>query len=207
MGLGQKKPQKTIKITVTAVAQNPDELGKELYSRFTAGDERAFEEIVALYRADLTRFLYSIVNDRFEAEDLMIDTFASLAEGQRFKGESSLKTYLFAIGRHHALRCLKKRKQKNHLSIEEILDEPLSKDDNPEADFLREDSKRRLLEGIKKLKPEYSEILRLLYFEEMSYASAALVMNKKIKQIDNLAYNAKLALKATLESESFSYED
>ena len=51
------------------------------------------------------------------------------------------------------------------------------------------------------LREDYRTILHLLYFEELSYEQAAKVMKKSRKQIDNLAYRAKLALKVRLEKE------
>lgn len=174
----------------------------ELYRLFISGDESAFEKLVGLYRENLTLYIHSIVNDMYDAEDLMIDTFACLAEKRGFEEKSSLKTYLFAIARHLALRCVKKRRGKEPISIEKLVEEP-SDGDGQEIDYLRGERKNRLHAGIQALRPEYGEVLRLLYFENMSYADAAKAMNKTKKQIDNLAYNAKISLKAVLESEGY----
>ena len=54
---------------------------------------------------------------------------------------------------------------------------------------------------------DYRDILHLLYFENMSYADAELILGKTHKQIENLAYRAKKALKSTLEREGFIFED
>ncbi|MCL1983429.1 MAG: RNA polymerase sigma factor [Clostridiales bacterium] len=185
-----------------------DKLGEELYLRFAEGDESAFAELVGLYRESLTMYIYSFVKDMYEAEDLMIDTFACLAEELGFEGRSSLKTYLFAIARHLAMRCLKKRRNRVHVSIEELVCEPgASGGSSPETDYLRGERRERLRNCMQKLKPEYSEVLNLLYFENMSYAGAAKTMKKTKKQIDNLTYNAKISLKAVMESEGFTYEE
>ena len=183
-------------------------IGEELYRRFLDGDENAFEELIGLYRESLTLYINDFVKDIYEAEELMIDVFARLDEERGFKGRSSLKTYLFAIARHLALRHVKKRGRRDHAPIEE-LSYKLSGggDGSPEADYLRGESGEQLHGAIQKLKPEYGEVLRLLYFENMSYAEAAGIMNKTIKQIDNLTYNAKISLKAILEGEGFIYEE
>ena len=41
-------------------------------------------------------------------------------------------------------------------------------------------------------------VVHLIYFEEMTYAEAAKVMKKTVKQVDNLLYRAKKALRITL---------
>ena len=195
-GAGSVDPEKGSKI------------GEELYRWFLDGDENAFEELIGLYRESLTLYINDFVKDIYEAEELMIDVFARLDEERGFKGRSSLKTYLFAIARHLALRHAKKRGRRDHAPIEELAN-ILSGggDGSPEADYLRGERGEQLHEAIQKLKPEYGEVLRLLYFENMSYAEAAGIMNKTIKQIDNLTYNAKISLKAILEGEGFIYEE
>ena len=183
-------------------------IGEELYRRFLAGDEKAFEELIGLYRESLTLYINDFVKDMYEAEDLMIDVFAHLDEERGFKGKSSLKTYLFAMGRHLALRHVKKRGRKAHIPIEELVNKLSSGGDgSPEADYLRGERREQLRGAIQQLKPEYGEVLRLLYFENMSYAEASVIMNKTVKQIDNLTYNAKASLKAMLEGEGFTYEE
>lgn len=177
-----------------------DNTGEELYRMFLSGDESAFEALVALYRDNLTRFIYSYVNDARDAEDLMIDAFAELAVSTKFNNRSSLKTYLFAIGRNLALRHLKKYRRSGVMSTEEMPEEPAETAFTPEMDFLREDERLRLHTAMHKLKLEYREILHLLYFENMSYAQAGHIMKKSFTQVNNLAHRSKAALKKILEN-------
>jgi len=187
--------------------EKPEGSGEELYRRFRSGDEDAFDELVGLYRESLTLYINSFVKDMYEAEELMIDVFARLDEERGYQGKSSLKTYLFAIARNLALRHVKKRGRKEHVPIEELINELSGGDSSPETDYLRGERGEQLRGAIQKLKPEYGEVLRLLYFESMSYTEAAGAMHKTVKQIDNLTYNAKVSLKAMLEGEGFRYEE
>ena len=50
-------------------------------------------------------------------------------------------------------------------------------------------------------------MLFLIYFEDMSYDEISKVMHKNNKQVKNLAYRARLALKENLRKEGFSYEE
>jgi RNA polymerase sigma-70 factor (ECF subfamily) len=43
--------------------------------------------------------------------------------------------------------------------------------------------------------------VHLIYFEDMTYDEAAKVMKKNRKQVDNLLYRAKKALRITLEKD------
>ena len=60
--------------------------------------------------------------------------------------------------------------------------------------------------AIQELLPQYNEVLNLAYFEELSIAEIAGIMNKTVKQVNNLLYRAKSALKEKLEKEGFYYE-
>ena len=180
--------------------------GEELYRRFLAGDESAFEELVRLYEHDLALFMGGIVGDMHETKHLLIDAFAQLAvSGRRFEGRSSLKTYLFAIGKHIALRYVKMRRRETHLPYEYVLENVLGEDETPETFLQREDNKQRLQAAMSDLKPGYRMVLQLLYFEEMSYAEAGQVLGKTVKQISDLNYRAKSSLKKKLESGGFDY--
>jgi len=175
--------------------------GEELYKRFLAGDSRAFEELVALYEDELSGFIYVNVRDFHEAEHLTIETFAQLALNKKaFKGKSTLKTYLFGIAKHLIAQHMKKRKREQHISFEEIAELNI---DNGETiyDILEKNDRKSVLkESMRELKKEYHAVLLLLYFEDMSYKQAGQAMNKSERQIKDLAYRAKAALKKKLES-------
>ena len=69
--------------------------GESSYRSYLEGDESAFEEIVKEFREPLTNFIYGIIEDHQEAEDIAIDVFAYLAAKRGYNFKVSLKTYLF----------------------------------------------------------------------------------------------------------------
>ena len=54
------------------------------------------------------------------------------------------------------------------------------------------------------LHPDYREALYLTYFEGMSYAQAAEVTGKTVKQITNMVYRGKESLRRLLEREGIT---
>lgn len=80
----------------------------EVYRRFLDGDETAFEEIINEYRNGLIFFINRYINDIGLAEDVSIDVFTELyIHKSRYNFKSSLKTYLYMIGRSRALNVLR----------------------------------------------------------------------------------------------------
>ena len=68
---------------------------------------------VDLYGDALFRFALARVSDRGVAEDLVQETFlAALRSGDRFKGRSSEKTWLFAILKHKIVDHYRRKKTK-----------------------------------------------------------------------------------------------
>ena len=178
----------------------------ELHLRFIAGDRDALTALVDLYSEDLTRFISRIVGNHHDAEDLMIDAFTRLVRNKdKIKNHNALKSYLFTTGKNLALNFLKKNKR--NPVIFEYIDSVLEDADNTlDTELFRQEQKRQLDEAMARLKQPHREALRLIYFESKSYADAGEAMNKTVKQIDNLLYNAKAALRKILESEDFLYE-
>ena len=174
--------------------------GEELYKCFRSGDSVAFEMLVEMYEEDLSRFIYGNVRDYYETEHLVIDTFTQLILNKNaFKENSSLKTYLFGIAKNLTLQHMRKRRREQHISFEEIADLSLDFGETMHAMVEKKDRKANLIAVMRELKKEYHAVLIFLYFEGMSYRQAGEAMNKSERQVKDLAYRAKAALRKKLE--------
>lgn len=76
------------------------------------GDINSFQKLFAEFQNQLKSYLYRLLADRNNAEDLTHDTFVKAFDKiSTFKGKSSLKTWVFAIATHLAYDHLKKYKR------------------------------------------------------------------------------------------------
>ena len=81
--------------------------------------QKEFDEIYRLYSADLYRFILNLCKNESLAMDIMQDTMLRAIENiSKFKGNCSIKTYLFTIARNLYLDTLKKSENKNISSDE-----------------------------------------------------------------------------------------
>lgn len=73
--------------------------------------------------------------------------------------------------------------------------------------FIKEERRIMVHRALKKLKPEYHQVLWLIYFESFSNKEAAAVMKKSVHNIETLVYRARKSLRSQLEMEGFEYEE
>jgi len=178
--------------------------GSSSYDRYLAGDDAALGEIIHEYRDGLIAFLNGFTNDIFEAEELVVETFFRLAyKKPEFSGKCSFRTWIYQIARNLAIDNYRKKKNVHFVSTDECYD--ISDSVDIEEDYLKEERKKIIHRLIGKLKYEYRQVIWLIYIEGFSNSETALIMHKNSRQITNLLYQAKKALRKELEKEGITY--
>ena len=171
------------------------------YRQYLNGDDAGLEALMEKYGDPLTVYLDGYLHDIHEAEELMLDVFAYLFTKKPRIREGGFKAYLYKAARHMALRHRSKRRLM--FSLDALTDEP-------DGQLLAEEvigtaERNRILHGcMGEMNPDYREVLYLTYFEGMSYAQAAEVTGKTVKQITNLVYRGKESLRKLLEREGIT---
>ena len=97
---------------------------KELIRKFTAGDEKAFDQIVQNNLNNVFGFFMKITRDEMAAEDLTQDVFLKLYKNlKNFRYESNFSTYLYRINSNTANSWITRNKWKGMLHLEQIAEE------------------------------------------------------------------------------------
>jgi RNA polymerase sigma-70 factor (ECF subfamily) len=178
--------------------------GASSYSRYLVGDDSALGDIVREYKDGLTIYLNSFTNNIHDAEELMEETFFKLAyKKPKYTGKSSFKTWLFSIGRNLAIDYLRRMKKKGDTSLDECSE--LNSGLDIEENYIKEEQKLMIHRALKKLRSQYSQAICLTYIEGYSNSEAACIMHKSSRQMTNLLYQAKKALREELEKEGIKY--
>ena len=180
--------------------------GEFYYREYINGNDRAFEEIVKSYYDGLVFFINRYVRSLSDAEDVANECFVYIAiHKKKFNFKTSLKTYLYTIGRSRALNFLRKNKRKEQVNLDDYAN-VLSCDTMLEDEFYKKEKYKILYNAISSLPNDMQNVVYLYYFENMSYEEIAKVTSKKFKQVDNMLYRAKKALKTILDKKEFPDE-
>lgn len=168
----------------------------EGYRRFLEGDQSALDDILELYQNSLIFFVHGIVKNWAAAEDIAADAFAALVlHPKRYNFRTSLKTYLFMLARSRALDWLRRQARRPLAELRET--DAVTAE--LEEEVLANEEHRLLHAALARLNPDYQTALHLVYFENLSYRQTAKVMKKSEKQLENLVYRAKKALRTGWE--------
>ena len=147
---------------------------RELFDAWTRGQRRAAAELFERHYDALDRFFRNKVLDGYE--DLVQQTFAACIESRdRFRGESSFRTYLFAIA-HNILRAhfRSRKRESNHLEFTEISACDLAP--GPSTMFRAQREQQLLLEALRQIPLDYQVVLELYYWEELSGSAIAAIV-------------------------------
>ncbi len=181
--------------------------GASSYRRFLNGDDKALGEIVRDHADGLTLYLNGIVGNISVAEELMEETFFRLiTKNPKFHPKYSFKAFLYTIGRNVAIDHLRRSAKISDTSFED-LENYIQDEYDLEKLYIIEQRKITVHRALKKLNTDYRQVLWLLYFDGLTNAEAAAVMKKNARQMKNLVYRAKSALRSELDKEGFIYED
>jgi RNA polymerase sigma-70 factor (ECF subfamily) len=124
----------------------------------------------------------------------------------KFTPKHSFKTWLFTIGRNRALNALRFHSKVITTDKADVLH--LQKEElNIEKAYIKKEEQILLHQCIQRLLPQYREVLYLSYFEMLTVKEIATVTKRNNKQITNLLFRAKEALKDQLLKEGFDYEE
>ena len=172
--------------------------GSSYYLQFLNGDNAGLEQIITEYKDGLILYLNTLVGDILLAEELAEDTFVRLfTKRPKDRQTGSFRTWLYTIGRNLAISHMRKAKRQVSVPIDTL--EYLSDGSGePFTIYLKEEEKQAVHRAMEKLKPKYRQILWLIYFENLSFKEAAVIMQKSVHSTQMLATRARQAMKEAL---------
>ncbi len=146
---------------------------RTLIERWLGGDERAATAIVERHATAIARFV-STLGER-ETDEVVQDTFVrAFSSFDSFRGESSLRTWLFTIARRLVLD--RRRAQRRRPATEPIDDVELASGFTALDSIVAAEAEGQVREAVERLSPTQREVFTLRVGEGLSYKEIAEVV-------------------------------
>lgn len=182
---------------------------QELLSRAARDDSRAFDLLFQRHRDGLQGFLYRKLHSHDEVEDALSLTFYNAWRGRTmFRGEASGKAWLYQIATRVAIDMLRTRKrrageQEWDPEAAELL-QPLSADAPEPEDLVLHDQntgeiRRSVSRAMEQLTPDEQQLVRLFYFDEVSYEEISLRLGISRSQVRGRLHRIRSRMRKVLE--------
>jgi RNA polymerase sigma-70 factor, ECF subfamily len=162
-------------VAISAPGQADDRTDLDLIARWKSGDERAATALVERHADAVARFVAS-VGARRDVEDLVQETFVrAFGSLDSFRGESSLRTWLFTIARRLLVdRRRSERRRGGGLTMQvEVQDVDAITEFTALDAVVADETERRMREAMARLTPTQREVFTLRVAEGMSYREIA----------------------------------
>ena len=184
------------------VVEDPD---GELVSRWQAGDEKAFEELITRHERRVYRLLYRMMGNREDAEDLTQETFLSLhRHGHRFRAESRFSTFIYRVAANAALNR-RRALGRGRTRIEKLKSRNDAGDDlpssprDPEDAALGGEMSLYVRAALEKLSPALRMPVVLYDIEGLAYGEIAKVLGVAEGTVKSRIHRARQSLREELK--------
>ncbi|MBO9699655.1 MAG: sigma-70 family RNA polymerase sigma factor [Sporocytophaga sp.] len=146
------------------------------------GDEKAYAELMQRYKKPVYHMILKMVRNVDDAEDLTIEAFAKAFKNlKKFNPEFTFSTWLFRIATNNCIDFIRKKKLDTFSISNTFKDDNGDNVDidikdaslNPQEEAIKSEKVEIIQTIVTKLPPKYQVLVKLRYFNELSYEEIA----------------------------------
>ena len=174
-----------------------------------AGDETSFELLLQRYRIPLVNFLYRMVRDSAQAEDLAQEVFLRVYRARKdYAPSAKFTTWLFRIATNLALNSIRDgRHRQMDISIDQTVDDGeqeqarldvADKSPNVEHRLLELDRAKMIRRAVDALPDKQRAAVLLHKYQELDYNEIAKIMDCSESALKSLLFRAYETLRVEL---------
>jgi RNA polymerase sigma factor (sigma-70 family) len=152
-------------------------------------DQQAYATLMKRYKKAVYFMILKMIRDADDAEDLTMEAFAKAFRNlHKFKKDYTFSTWLFRIATNNAIDFIRKKKLKT-MSLNNTLTDDGGNavnidveddDNNPQDEFIRTQRIEMVRIFVDKLPAKYRKLVKLRYFDELSYDEIAQELDKPL---------------------------
>ena len=164
------------------------------------GDESAFAILMERYRKPVYHMVLKMVRNVDDAEDLTIEAFAKAFKNlHRFKKDYTFSTWLFRIATNNAIDFIRKKKLNTYSLNSSFTDDSgetvnidvHDKNLTPDEEAIKHQKIELVRMFVTKLPSKYQRLVRLRYFDELSYEEIATELDAPLGTVKAQLHRAR----------------
>jgi RNA polymerase sigma-70 factor (ECF subfamily) len=175
----------------------------DFVNELRAGEESAFELLVAQYERPIVRFLYRYLGNSEEAREVCQDVFIKVFRGiPSFQNQCSLKTWIYRITLNTVLnekRRWHQRFKDRFLGLETVTRTRRDSQPDPEMSLTMNERSRRINLALRKLRPDHRAILVMRDLEGLSYQEISTALDLALGTVKSRLARARQEMKDAVE--------
>jgi RNA polymerase sigma factor (sigma-70 family) len=175
------------------------------------GDQKAYAELLQRYRESVYFTMLRMCNNKDDADDLTIEAFGrAFKRLDQYTPTYAFSTWLFKIASNNAIDFLRNKKKNTALSLDTKMEndegQEFSKNIksqtlDPEEHIIKKQRVEMLRDVVERLKPHYKELVKMRYFDEMSYEEIAVKMELPVGTVKAQLFRARDLLMNILKNQ------
>jgi RNA polymerase sigma-70 factor (ECF subfamily) len=162
-----------------------------LVARYSKGDNKAFDELLARYQSKLFNYIYFIVRSQEIAEDIFQETFVkaitTIQQG-RYTASGKFGAWLTRIAHNMIIDGFRQERNENTISNDEtevdLLNDVDLCDDNIETQMVNEQTLSDVRRLVDALPDNQREVVYMRFYQDLSF--------KEIAEITGVSINTAL---------------
>ncbi|HYF04295.1 MAG TPA: RNA polymerase sigma factor [Patescibacteria group bacterium] len=161
------------------ITLNTDQI---LIQEYISGDrERAATEFVRRHQQFVYSVAYRYLRSQDDADDAAQETFIrALKNLHKFRGESSLNTWLYRITMNVCTNIQRKKRVRDFFGLEDISETIASDESTPAEQYEDNDFEKRFKLLLNQLPEKQRETFALRYFDELSYEEISQILGTSV---------------------------
>ena len=175
----------------------------ELMAMFRAKDADAFSVLFARHHVSVYNFARSILGDSHTAEEVMQDTFLTVARtAEVYAPMGRFRAWVLKITRNKCLNRLESERALRRESIDEGGGgrEPAAPGPSADEEAAQADRAQAIQRALAELPERQREVMTLYGFEQMRYREIAQVLDMPINTVKTLIHRARATLATRLDA-------
>lgn len=163
---------------------------------YASDPAKGFKMLMDNFQEPIYYYIRRLVVSHEDAQDVLQEVFIRVYHGlDRFRGDSSLSTWIYKIATNESLRLLNARKNEETVPSEEIQEELIGK--LKASDYIDYENELavRFQEAILSLPEKQRLVFNLRYYDELDYEEIGRILDSKVDTLKVNYHYAKEKIK------------